>query len=833
MGNNIIRQENKRRGENSLAIKLGLEKKPFDKSYNNPSVENLRRIGKKNQTEDLVRRVVFNNCNYDSVFGDSHPSYTVLCYVSRRFLKPDICLHAVKKDGRNLKYVPPHMITEEMCVAAVYTYGMALKNVPPHFLNENIIEVAVTNDGMAIREVPDEKKTYALCKLAVENDASAIEFVPKRLMSNELAESAVKFSRLNEKMKWTIELLPEEFLTCKLVDLSFSLIPHSIRRINPRYISEETLAKYNQYMYSHRVANETGINQVNETVLVRNKPSIIHLEEDEDEKAVNIFKQLPVLYDLSEGSEEDSLHFYYISDIHIEKQLGLYQQPLWYIKDEIKTRVDKLLKDVPKGDNIILVGGDVADSPEMACIFFKYLRLKWGQGRIVYVLGNHELWDEVQMERGNNRSVDEVIDAYKKACSQADVLENELLVFYKSSTYSVISEWSILRTEDDELRDICSNSEFIILGGIGFTASNAKYNADYGLYKSKLTMEDDRQRTARFKAVYDKTLRCAADKRVIVLSHTGMADWSTDCYNPNWIYVSGHTHVNKLIVEEQRATVFSDNQVGYKPRKWKLKGFSIDKIIYDPFSGYNDGIYEITKEQYIEFNRGRGIIVEGCVVNNIRMLKKDGIYMFVTQGKNCLQLLNGGKVKNLEKDIGFYYDNISVYNKKVLELFTPYQKMLEEVSQEVRLLGGSGYIHGCIVDIDVFNHIYVNPFDGKITPYYAENTELKIVYEDVEMLLLESPSMYNRTLLQNYRRGIQEDKLALLSSKSRNGNQIACVPKVVLDKTMYKPSRIMKSIQYVIGQNVIRIWNDDVLKITGNDVIDNLYTGATLLLTNK
>ena len=43
------------------------------------------------------------------------------------------------------------------------------------------------------------------------------------------------------------------------------------------------------------------------------------------------------------------------------------------------------------------------------------------------------------------------------------------------------------------------------------------------------------------------------------------------------------------------------------------------------------------------------------------------------------------------------------------------------------------------------------------------------------------------------------------------------VPRVVLDKSMYEPSRIMRSIQYIFDQNVLRIWNDAVLLIEDKD----------------
>jgi len=42
-------------------------------------------------------------------------------------------------------------------------------------------------------------------------------------------------------------------------------------------------------------------------------------------------------------------------------------------------------------------------------------------------------------------------------------------------------------------------------------------------------------------------------------------------------------------------------------------------------------------------------------------------------------------------------------------------------------------------------------------------------------------------------------------------NELATIPEWVLGTEIYKPSRIMRSIQYIWEQNVIRIWNDEVL----------------------
>ena len=63
----------------------------------------------------------------------------------------------------------------------------------------------------------------------------------------------------------------------------------------------------------------------------------------------------------------------------------------------------------------------------------------------------------------------------------------------------------------------------------------------------------------------------------------------------------------------------------------------------------------------------------------------------------------------------------------------------------------SGRAHGCIVDLDFNNHLFLNPFDGTITPYYALSTEDKIIYKSVESLIANKrPEM-----LEEYRKKIE------------------------------------------------------------------------------
>lgn len=130
-------------------------------------------------------------------------------------------------------------------------------------------------------------------------------------------------------------------------------------------------------------------------------------------------------------------------------------------------------------------------------------------------------------------------------------------------------------------------------------------------------------------------------------------------------------------------------------------------------------------------------------------------------------------------------------------------------------IGGDGTVHGCIVDINDVNHVYINPFDGKVTPYYAKDICSRLVYDDLPTLLKEElPELYT-----DFKQAYKSGKIPLLSqyavSKQKDEETEkmihVAVPKLVLGTEMYDPSRIMRSIQYIFDDNIIRVWKDEIL----------------------
>lgn len=532
-----------------------------------------------------------------------------------------------------------------------------------------------------------------------------------------------------------------------------------------------------------------------------------------------ITNELPYVHE--NGVNTTGRPIYYISDLHVEFKDKKGFKNLTYAK-YIEHVISGMNGGDLFGDAPLLIAGDISCYLSQVDYFFSQLRMR-REGRIIFVLGNHEIWS---YDEESNRNLSHIIEEYRKICAKYDVilLQNELAFFYDERTgngellpYSkkiIISAHELVSIEPDKLKEYSRQAKLTVFGGIGFTGvcktinkNGHLYNAEMGLYRDIIpTLEEDIKESQKCEIAYKKVFDTLKDMQVIILTHSPFNNWTNLEYNPNFIYINGHTHHQYFEMTKER-TIYADNQVGYSSDSYDLKYFYVDGT-YDAFRYYKDGIYEITYDQYLDFNIGKNIrIKKKKDEKQIYMLKRTGFYMFVYyNSSHKLVLLNGGSTKRLVHDMDYYYENLARYGLQLNAIMEQYTFALYTVSCNIKKIGGSGTIHGCIVDIDYYNHIYINPFDGRVVPYYAIDMEKKYVYKDLETLLEDKcPS-----LLTNFKKweNEEQDSFMLVPSSFELTNGAI----LVTDKNMYKASRVIKTIQYLLFQNVIRDWNDKILK---------------------
>lgn len=109
-------------------------------------------------------------------------------------------------------------------------------------------------------------------------------------------------------------------------------------------------------------------------------------------------------------------------------------------------------------------------------------------------------------------------------------------------------------------------------------------------------------------------------------------------------------------------------------------------------------------------------------------LKYDKVYIFRTKNnitasgiitkKGTISLFHNGAFSATPlKDINFLYQHLDEYYLTINQYQTILQQKLKPISDYIKANGGSGFIHGRIIDIDIINHIYFNPYENSLLGY--------------------------------------------------------------------------------------------------------------------
>lgn len=550
---------------------------------------------------------------------------------------------------------------------------------------------------------------------------------------------------------------------------------------------------------------------------------------------------MPLSSNLVRAENEESEDFldtsvYYISDIHLDSKLikefpegGSEKE----IVDRIKKYVIEMVGDKDAGKYLLILG-DVSYNFEISKTFYSELAKLWTRGRILAVIGNHELWDmhEKKVENPDKKDFDIVISKYSRFFEEHNIvfLNNGIFLSQYPNGFNLDIEQGYSRRNNgkpfnryiygelllglskEDVQEYLKGYPLIIFGGTGYAKYNEKYNADAKIYSTKLIREDEIKLTNEFERIYQILRGTIDDKKVIVATHMPKSDWSrTDCI-PGWIYVNGHTHKNEYVISDDR-TVYSDNQIGYHETNFSLKYFNLN-YPHGTFKHFPDGIHEISANDYkgfyraqksrINFNRSDG---------KVFMLKRHGYYLFIYQKENPkgtkLFILNGGSIKKLENNnLSYYFEYMVYYADALKHVFKDYNDALHQLSSAVKEIGGSGKIHGCIIDIDYLSHLYLNPYDGTLTPYYATSVTDKYIYPSLEEMLRD----YNPKMLKVLKKKAKRNKnLSLLKEKYPRKAKVDKI-EFLSDTSIYSSSLRMKRIQYATHSNIIREWNDGIIK---------------------
>ena len=420
------------------------------------------------------------------------------------------------------------------------------------------------------------------------------------------------------------------------------------------------------------------------------------------------------------------------------------------------------------------------------------------------MLGNHEFWEFPDL------SVEQITDKYRKLLDGYDMylLQNDMFYENEVDDHGIIPYAELEQMAHAELTEKLRCSRLVILGGTGFSGCNGEFNANNGIYRNTINRDMEIQESKKFEKLYQELIPVLNQKNTVIFTHTPQEDWSSKP-NPHakFVYVNGHSHRN-VFYDDSEERIYADNQIGYRNNNPHLKNFLMDWE-YDYFSDYEDGIYEITTQAYQDFMRGTNISMDfSRKIHILYMLKKNGYYCFIHKSKQgMLSILHGGILKRLEhKDIQYYYDHMDQMIATIKAPMDKYTAFQEKVAGTIQKIGGYGRIHGCIIDINFFNHVYVNPVDLTVTGYWTSDIIQKVVYPNIPFLLKEQcPQLYT-----NYQKLIEGKKTNPLMPKQKE-TELSLLPQIYLDTDIYKASREISKMQR-LGSRILTTWNEALLQ---------------------
>lgn len=513
---------------------------------------------------------------------------------------------------------------------------------------------------------------------------------------------------------------------------------------------------------------------------------------------------------------------YYISDLHLNHKIATkFKESATRqdVEDYIKHIVSDLCANLSFAYNsVLLIGGDVSYNFEIAKIFYSELKKRF-HGSICVVLGNHDLW-ALDIDSTNPSGLsryDFVVSKYTELFQKLGIdFLNDCMIAFKENRNNfrrkkyIITNTQIRRFSKNKLREFLKDSFCILFGGIGFSGCNPGFNATHCIYRGTIpTIEEDIERTESFEMLYTKLEEYIPDYNLIVLTHTPKDDWSNNKYRPNWIYVSGHTHRNYFKCDET-AQIYADNQSGYSDTRMTLRQF-YSSSKYDIFNVMDDGCHEISSEAYIDFYRGQHMSIKySWKDTSIFILKKQGCYCFFMKQNSTgkMFLLRGGAIRSMQgHTLEYFYEHMDKYALAVKEFLQPYYAYQKEVAKVVKSFGGQGIIHGCIIDVSFLSHIYVNPFDGTLTPYYAESICDRIIYKDINGLIAQ----HEKDLLPAFESEQVKAQTSNLAPDNRS-LEISDAGTYDAGTQIYQVSSLMRSLQHTADNCIIRSWNDNLIQ---------------------
>lgn len=278
---------------------------------------------------------------------------------------------------------------------------------------------------------------------------------------------------------------------------------------------------------------------------------------------------------------------------------------------------------------------------------------------------------------------------------------------------------------------------------------------------------------------------------------------------------------------------------------------------------FENGIYDISVDDYWTYYTN--VVETGNFrfkplfsrTSYIKFLKKNRFIMFMSVSKSgSICILHGGSLKKVKMPVEFYYDHLEEYAETIIKKLSKYWDAIFSISRQVqeikpdkkalrktryseyvelckyinkeydrfdkwydeygKYIRFDGKVHGCIVDLDFSNHIYLNPNDGTVSSYNAASMYDKNFYKNLPSLIAaQRPEM-----LPGYKKLVKGNKNSLLVCDIDKRNELVTIDEEISDEfekvysyDMYDISNRMKMLQTIHDYGLVSVWYDNILNL--------------------
>ncbi len=190
------------------------------------------------------------------------------------------------------------------------------------------------------------------------------------------------------------------------------------------------------------------------------------------------------------------------------------------------------------------------------------------------------------------------------------------------------------------------------------------------------------------------------------------------------------------------------------------------------------------------------------------VIKAEGYYGFFFVSPKGVYICNGGLIRKTgpSESLQWYYDNFLTMVDLYITLLSPLRRFQEKISAVVKSIGGSGKIHGTIVDVDFSNHIMVNTEDGTVKYYNSPFLGIVRTYDTLAALLQDNCPELEKNLKKT------GAELVSITGSGAIENAISPYQKVDIKNSPYAISARVNALQRLFDKHILRDWDSNLLE---------------------